>query len=296
MPGRSQHRGDILQDTGNFDSLLGKLGNNILDNAKKKKSAVNGIIQNALTGITKFLTGDMNNDNENEEIQENEKQVEFPEQELLDQIISGKRSSNSVKLRGRVKNRIPKIRGVFQGFNNDMKELVGNTVKGGLKDILTGINSNRYSNYYINDDYQKELEERKKVQERIRKQHEEELKKHLALEDLIKKKQRAQKFWKYFAEKYTKDQGIFIMQTIGAVIKGLNILKMESNGIKSNYTQEEKIHLFQILKSNRNVVIMLSRAHKEAKRRKREKEKLKIDIKRFEKMKKEEKKREEEEK
>ena len=288
--------GDILQDTGNFDSLLGKLGNNILDNAKKKKSAVNGIIQNALTGITKFLTGDMNNDNENEETQENEKQVEFPEQELLDQLISGKRSSNSVKLRGRVKNRIPKIRGVFQGFNNDMKELVGNTVKGGLKDILTGINSNRYSNYYINDDYQKELEERKKVQERIRKQHEEELKKHLALEELIKKKQRAQKFWKYFAEKYTKDQGIFIMQTIGAVIKGLNILKMESNGIKSNYTQEEKIHLFQILKSNRNVVIMLSRAHKEAKRRKREKEKLKIDIKRFEKMKKEEKKREEEEK
>ena len=97
-------------------------------------------------------------------------------------------------------------------------------------------------------------------------------------------------------EKYKKDQGIFIIQTIGAVIKGLNILKMETNGIETNYTQEEKIHLFQILKSNRNVVIMLSRAHKEAIRRRAEEEKLKMDIKEFEKFKKEEKKTKKEEK
>ena len=61
---------------------------------------------------------------------------------------------------------------------------------------------------------------------------------------------------------------------------------MEANGIETNYTQEEKIHLFQILKANRNVIIMLSRAHREATRRKNEEEKLQIDKEEFEKMKK----------
>jgi hypothetical protein len=177
-----------------------------------------------------------------------------------------------------------------------MKDLVGNSVKGGLKNMLTNIKSRRASNYHINDDYQREQEERKRVQLNIRKQHEEELKRKIALEELVKKKERAQKFWKYFAEKYTQDQGIFIIQTIGAVIKGLNILKMEANGVETNYSQEEKIHLFQILKSNRNVVVMLSRAHKEALRRKQEEEILKMDIKEFEKMKREEEIREKEEK
>ena len=287
--------GDFLQDTGNFDSLLGKLGTNIIDNAKKGQTAVNGIIKNALSGITKFLSGETNYD-DNEINQVNNIQEQPQEQVLLEQQINTRRSSDSVKLRGGIKNKLSNFRGVFQGFNDNMKDLVGNSVKGGLKNMLTNIKSSRASNYHINDDYQREQEERKRVQLNIRKQHEEELKRKIALEELVKKKERAQKFWKYFAEKYTQDQGIFIIQTIGAVIKGLNILKMEANGVETNYTQEEKIHLFQILKSNRNVVVMLSRAHKEALRRKQEEEILKMDIKEFEKMKKEEEIREKEEK
>ena len=287
--------GDFLQDTGNFDSLLGKLGTNIIDNAKKGKNTVNGIVKNALSGITKFLSGETNYE-DNELSQANNNQEQPQEQVLLEQQINSQRSSDSIKLRGGIKNKLPNIRGVFQGFNNNMKDLVGNSVKGGLKNMLTNIKSSRASNYHINDDYQREQEERKRVQLNIRKQHEEELKRKIALEELIKKKERAQKFWKYFAEKYTQDQGIFIIQTIGAVIKGLNILKMEANGVETNYSQEEKIHLFQILKSNRNVVVMLSRAHKEALRRKQEEEILKMDIKEFEKMKREEEIREKEEK
>ena len=285
--------GEFLQDTGNFDSLIGTLGTNILDNAKKGKNIVNGMIKNALTGISKFLSGDLN---DNEENQGNDKQV------LLEEQIRTRNSADNIspddktKLRGGIKNRMPKMKGVFQGLNNNMKNIVGNTVKGGLKNMFANLNSNRRSNYYINDSYQREQEERNKIQERIRRQHEEELKKKIAEEELNKKRERAQQFWKFFVEKYTKDQGIFIIQTIGAVIKSLNILKMEANGIETNYTQEEKIRLFQILKSNRNVVIMLSRAHREAMRRKKEEEKLKMDIKEFQKMKKEEEKREEEEK
>ena len=284
--------GDFLQDIGNFDSLLGKLGTNILENAKKGQTAAGGIIKNALSNISKYLSGELNNDNNNynEENQENKNQTLV----LLNEQISNKENDDNIKLRGRIKNR-PNIRGVFQEFNNNMKELVGNTVKDGFKNMITNFASNK-ANYYINDNYQREQEERKKIQQNIRKQHEEEFKKKIALEEINKKREKAQKFWKYFVEKYKKEQGIFIIQTIGAVIKGLNILKMETNGIETNYTQEEKIHLFQILKSNRNVVIMLSRAHKEAIRRRVEEEKLKMDIKEFEKLKKEEKKRKKEEK
>ena len=292
LPGTLQKLslGEYLQDVGNFDSLLGKLGINILDTAKKGKKGANGILKNALSGISQFLSGDINNNNE-----KNQENI-IQEQVLLEEQIQSQRSKDNNKLRGGIKNKIPKIKGVFQGLNNNMKEMVGNSVKGGLKNLLTNLNSNHRSNYYINDDYQREQEERKKIQEKIRRQHEDELKKKIAEEELNKKRERAQKFWKYFVEKYIKDQGIFIIQTIGAVIKALNILKMEANGIETNYTSEEKIYLFRILKSNRNVVIMLSRAHKEAMRKKREEEKLKMDIKEFEDMKKEEKKREKEEK
>ena len=285
--------GEFLQDTGKFDSLMGTLGTNILDNAKKGKNVVNGMIKNALTGISKFLSGELN---DNEENQGNDKQVLLEEQIRTRNSADNISPDDNAKLRGGIKNRMPKMKGVFQGLNNNMKNIVGNTVKGGLKNMFTNLNSNRRSNYYINDSYQREQEERNKMQERIRRQHEEELKKKIAEEELNKKRERAQQFWKFFVEKYTKDQGIFIIQTIGAVIKSLNILKMEANGIETNYTQEEKIRLFQILKSNRNVVIMLSRAHREAMRRKKEEEKLKMDIKEFQKMKKEEEKREKEEK
>ena len=286
--------GDFLQNTGNFDSLLGKLGTNIINSAKNGKTAVNGIIKNALSSISRYLSGEQNNEN-NDNNNENNEDNEMQKQELLEEKISCEKEDdnskdNNIKLRGRIKNKMPKVRGVFQGFNNNMKKLVDNSMKGGIKNMISKIGSN------YNDNYLKEQEERKKVQEKIRRQHEEELKSKIALEELNKKKENAQKFWKYFVEKYKKDQGIFIIQTIGAVIKGLNILKMESNGIETDYTQEEKIHLFQILKSNRNVIIMLSRAHKEAMRRKKEQEKLKMDIKEFEKMKKEEKIREKEEK
>ena len=166
--------GEFLQDTGKFDSLMGTLGTNILDNAKKGKNVVNGMIKNALTGISKFLSGDLN---DNEENQGNDKQVLLEEQIRTRNSADNISPDDNAKLRGGIKNRMPKMKGVFQGLNNNMKNIVGNTVKGGLKNMFTNLNSNRRSNYYINDSYQREQEERNKMQERIRRQHEEELKK-----------------------------------------------------------------------------------------------------------------------
>ena len=166
--------GEFLQDTGKFDSLMGTLGTNILDNAKKGKNVVNGMIKNALTGISKFLSGELN---DNEENQGNDKQVLLKEQIRTRNSADNISPDDNAKLRGGIKNRMPKMKGVFQGLNNNMKNIVGNTVKGGLKNMFTNLNSNRRSNYYINDSYQREQEERNKMQERIRTHHEEELKK-----------------------------------------------------------------------------------------------------------------------
>ena len=54
-------------------------------------------------------------------------------------------------------------------------------------------------------------------------------------------------------DKYAKDQGIFLIQTIGAVIRGLTIIKNERMGIPSNYTYEEKEKILNILQNNKNI-------------------------------------------
>ena len=45
------------------------------------------------------------------------------EQVLLEEQIQSQRSKDSNRLRGRIKNKIPKIKGVFQGLNNSIKEM-----------------------------------------------------------------------------------------------------------------------------------------------------------------------------
>ena len=66
-----------------------------------------------------------------------------------------------------------------------------------------------------------------------------------------------------------KNQGIYIIETIGAVIKGLKLLEMENSGIPNKYTLKEKVALFEVLRNNRPIIIMLSKAHQEALKKKR---------------------------
>ena len=153
-------------------------------------------------------------------------------------------------------------------------------------------------NYYYYDDgsEQREYEERRRQAEQIQRQHEEEERRKIS-EALVKQKtQAAQKLWKNFSERYSKDQGIFLLQTIGAVIRGLTIIKNERMGIKNNYSYEEKQKFLDTLQNNKNIIYMLIRARKEAERRRQEEEMLKVNDRELEKMRLEEEKRKEEEK
>ena len=153
-------------------------------------------------------------------------------------------------------------------------------------------------NYYYYDDgsEQREYEERRRQAEKIQRQHEEEQRRKYDEAIIKQKTQKAQKLWKSFYEKYSKDQGIFLIQTIGAVIRGLTIIKNEKMGIKNNYTYEEKQKVLNTLQNNKNIIYMLIRARKEAERRRQEEEMLKVNERELEKMREEEEKRKQEEK
>ena len=153
-------------------------------------------------------------------------------------------------------------------------------------------------NYYYYDDgsEQREYEERRRQAEQIQRQHEEEERKKLDQALIKQKTQQAQKLWKHFYDKYSKDQGIFLIQTIGAVIRGLTIIKNERMGIKTNYSYEEKQKILDTLQNNKNIIYMLIRARKEAERRRQEDEMLKVNEREVENMRQEEEKRKQEEK
>jgi hypothetical protein len=62
-------------------------------------------------------------------------------------------------------------------------------------------------NYYYYDDYEeKEQEERRRQAEQIQRQHEEEMRKKMNEEIIKKKTQIAQKYWRHYYDKYSKDQ------------------------------------------------------------------------------------------
>ena len=196
------------------------------------------------------------------------------------------------------------IGGVLNVVNNVAQNFFGFGGSGGISSMFnpfgfSGNNNYDYNsrNYYYYDDYeQREQEERRKQAEAIQRKHEEEMRKKMN-EELIKQKtQIAQKYWRYYYDKYSKDQGIFLIQTIGAVIRGLTIIKNERMGIKTNYTYEEKQKILNILQNNKNIIYMLIKARQEAERRRKEEEMLKINERELEKMRIEEEKRKAEEK
>ena len=174
-----------------------------------------------------------------------------------------------------------------------------------LSNLVDGLrvrNTDEEEDYFLDDDYyddgeeQREYEERKRQAEKIQRQYEEEQRKKYSEAIIKQKTQMAQKNWKSFSERYSKDQGIFLIQTIGAVVRGLTIIKNERMGIKNNYSYEEKQKILNTLSNNKNIIYMLIKARKEAERRRQEEEMLKVNEKELEKMKKEEEKRKAEEK
>ena len=71
---------------------------------------------------------------------------------------------------------------------------------------------------------------------------------------------KAQKNWKNLSELLTQNQGIYILQTIGSVIKAVHVLeKCETDeAFEATISLGEKIRLYKILTENENIINFLS--------------------------------------
>ena len=78
--------------------------------------------------------------------------------------------------------------------------------------------------------------------------------------DPIKTKE-AQNHWKQFNKELKKINGIYILQTIGAIIKAMNILEQNSKGKKYLFVSE-KIKLLKLLEENEIIIDFLSNKNK----------------------------------
>ena len=92
---------------------------------------------------------------------------------------------------------------------------------------------------------------------------------------------KAQKKWKDLSEKLIKDQGIYIIQTIGSILKAVHILEKCETDEKFEETVSlgEKIHLYKLLTENEKIIDFLSTApkHNEEKEEDKEEEELEND-------------------
>ena len=171
---------------------------------------------------------------------------------------------------------------------NDNNDIINKTKTENIKEPIKKKDTNDYTNFFKkiakefaekkllsneNNNPFNQLKNRKKnrgkteeIKTRNRKSH---LEKEISKEDLIYNK------WKLFSKKLSKSQGLNLLQTIGAVIKGIHLLKYEEEGKKSlGISNEKAIKLLNILKENKKIILMLSKAHTESLRRKKEIEDL----------------------
>ena len=134
-----------------------------------------------------------------------------------------------------------------------------------MENHFNDVRKNLFS-FFGDDDYDWAYQQEMKRRQLL----EEERQKKLNEEMLRQKMQNAQNNWKKLSSKLSKNQGLYLIQTIGGVIKGLKVLEAENSGKPTNYTMQEKVTLFELLKNNRPIIAMLAKAHQEALRRKLE--------------------------
>ena len=140
---------------------------------------------------------------------------------------------------------------------------------------------NNYYGYSIYNPYQQQQQQQKQEE----------------TPEMIKQKtQEAQKNWIYLYKKYVKDSGIFVLRTVGGVIKALTFLKNEEEGKNTGVSMNEKVRMYEILTENKHIINMLANAHKEALRRKEEQRQLEEDKEKLEELRREEERRQKEEK
>ena len=263
----------ILNPT-NFDNLLSKVGDKISEGFGGSKDGKNGGIGGILSGIGSIGSALLGGKDKNEQ------QESAPQQN----------DDDGDQLRARRKKGGSGLSG-FSGFGftdiekefNDMKnDFLNNFGFGGF---FGGGGSSSAA--------QRQAEERKR-QELIKQQEEE--RKRLNEKKLKELTKKAQGNWQKLSENLKKSSGIFLLTTIGAVVKALTFLQNEEEGKPTNLTMEQKVRMYQILQQNRDIIMMLAKAHKEALRRQQEEANLVEDQQELERMRQEEEKRKAEEK
>ena len=284
--------GDIIKDPKNFNSLLGNVSSIIVKDIqnKAKDGLVENIMEGAVSGIGNILFKDKKG-----------KLKSLPPDHPLLKKAKTQPKEDKTKLRSQSQPSKDRLKGFsLGGFGNVFNKI--SNVASNLFDLNSsfddddmsisnsammspfGLSSFFGSNYFLDDSYKREMEAKRRQQEEIIRRHEEEKRKRLSEEEKRKKLLKAQSLWKSFSDRYSKEEGIFILQTIGAVIRALHLLKDEYSGYSSDLSLEEKVSLLEILKSNRNIILMLSKAKKESMRRKEEEKNIIINNRELERM------------
>ena len=167
------------------------------------------------------------------------------------------------------------------GNNNDNKEEKKNyytpySNNGYIQYKSYGFNNYKnYKNYYTSDSqtpeqqkeesienndtqkniYKKKGSKKKKQQKKNTKKKEEKMEIEEA-EDPTKYKE-AQEKWKSFRQGLEKINGVYLLQTIGSIIKAMKVLENDIDG-KSTLSLSEKVKLYKMLEENEAIVDFLS--------------------------------------
>lgn len=76
--------------------------------------------------------------------------------------------------------------------------------------------------------------------------------------------------WNNMCKKIERSSGIFIIKTIGAVIKALHTIQnIEENFVDKTMTLNEKVKLFELLTSNKKIISFLTKAKEESEKHKK---------------------------
>jgi len=135
------------------------------------------------------------------------------------------------------------------------------------------INNNNNNNYNINYDDEDMIE----IDSNNNKQNNNNENEKLSKSKIKKLTKEAAKNWQKISEKYIKASGLYILKTIGTVIKALTFMQKVEEGKDDEYSMDEQVRMYETLASNRDIITMLSQAHQESIRRQKEMEKLNND-------------------
>ena len=280
---------DYLTNAENFENFIKNLRKKIIkdigkSNLNNSDNHIHKIEEEEDDEEEKKNINNKNEENKNEEEEEEEEKEKIKTNNTnknnINNIINEDNNNNNNEDNKYDINNIKLI--------NDNNNIINKSKTESTKDPIKKKDTNDYTNFFKkiakefaekkllsneNNNPFNQLKNRKKnrgkteeIKTRNRKSN---FEKEITKEDLIYNK------WKLFSKKLSKSQGLNLLQTIGAVIKGIHLLKYEEEGKKSlGISNEKAIKLLNILKENKKIILMLSKAHTESLRRKKEIEDL----------------------